>query len=53
MRCDRCDQLIPPGEEERVLVGGASGAGTVVVLHRKLCPRSRAHAAPYPAGLGR
>ncbi|MGW9249768.1 hypothetical protein [Streptomyces badius] len=53
MMCDRCDQPIPPGEEERVPVGGASGAGTVVVLHRELCRRSPSHAAPYPAGLGR
>ncbi|MFJ9318231.1 hypothetical protein [Streptomyces globisporus] len=53
MMCDRCDQPIADGEAERVPVGGASGAGTVVVLHRKLCPRSRSHAAPYPAGLGR
>ncbi len=53
MMCDRCDQPIPPGQEERVPGGGASGAGTVVVLHRVLCRRSPSHAAPYPAGLGR
>ncbi|MFF2226303.1 hypothetical protein ACFVV7_23645 [Streptomyces globisporus] len=53
MMCDRCDQPIKPGQEERVPVGGASGAGTVVILHRQLCRRSPSHAAPYPAGLGR
>ncbi len=53
MMCDRCDQPIPPGQEERVPVDGASGAGTTLVLHRILCRRPPSHAAPYPSGLGR
>lgn len=53
MTCDRCDRPITPGQEERVPVGGASGAGTIVVLHRTLCRRSPSHAAPYPSGRGR
>lgn len=51
--CDRCDQPIPPGQEEHVPVHSGSGAGATVIWHRDGCGPSTARPASYPAGLGR
>ncbi|MFD5682215.1 hypothetical protein [Streptomyces bacillaris] len=48
MMCDRCDQPIAPGQDERVPMPGASGAGVTLVLHRGGCKIARAHPVSYP-----
>lgn len=43
LMCDRCGRPIPAGDEERVTIHGASGAGGTITVHASYClpPRSR------------
>lgn len=50
MICARCDRPISPGQEERVPVHSASGAGATLVLHRGMCRRPVTAPVSYPAG---
>ncbi len=48
MMCDRCDEVLRPGEGETVPMFGASGAGSTVVVHKQACQPPRSRAQSYP-----
>ncbi|MFJ2090415.1 hypothetical protein ACIOEW_14280 [Streptomyces sp. NPDC087901] len=44
--CDRCGQPIAAGDEERVTIHGASGAGGTITAHAAHCLPARSRPAP-------
>jgi hypothetical protein len=46
MICARCDEPIPPGQEQPVDKFSTSGAGLVLHVHTKLCPQTPTQTAP-------